>query len=318
MKKEHAVVVYQGKSGAIELKGDIGKETLWASQKQIVELFGVDQSVVSRHIGNIFKDGEIDIKSNMQKMHIAHSDKPTIFYSLDVVLAVGYRTNSKVAITFRKWATRILRSHIVDGYTINKKRLVKNYETFLQAVEEVKKLLPAGGNVRAEDALELIKMFASTWMSLDAYDKASLPQKGTTKKQVDITAEKIAEAIQQLKQDLISKKEAAAVFGVERAKGSFAGIIGNVFQSFAGEDLYPTLEAKAAHMLYFIIKNHPFIDGNKRSGAFTFVWFLQQANLLDTSRLTPEALTALTLLVAESKPQDKEQMVGLILLLLRK
>ena len=157
MKKE--VIIYQGKSGAIELKGDFKRETIWASQAQIVELFNVDQSVVSRHIRNIFKDGEIDKKSNMQKMHIANSDKPVIFYSLDVILSVGYRTNSKVAIIFRRWATRTLRRHILEGYTLDKKRLAKNYEAFLKAVEDVKKLLPAGGQVGAEDALELMKIF---------------------------------------------------------------------------------------------------------------------------------------------------------------
>ncbi len=145
MKKE--IIIYQGNNGEISLKGDFSKETIWASQAQIVDLYGVDQSVVSRHIKNIFKDGEIEKKSNMQKMHIANSDKSVVFYSLDVILAVGYRTNSKVAIDFRKWATKTLREHIVKGYTLNKKRLTKNYDEFLQAVETVKKLLPAGGQV---------------------------------------------------------------------------------------------------------------------------------------------------------------------------
>lgn len=149
MKKE--IIIYQAKRGGIEFKGDLQKETLWASQSQIVELFGVDQSVVSRHIKNIFEDGEINEKSNMQKMHIANSDKLVAFYSLDVILAVGYRTNSKVAIEFRKWATRTLREHIIVGYTINKKRIAKNYEAFLKAVESVKKLLPTGGQVNANE-----------------------------------------------------------------------------------------------------------------------------------------------------------------------
>ena len=162
MKKES--IIYQAKSGAIELKGDLEKETIWASQAQIVDLFGVDQSVTSRHIRNIFKDGEINPKSNMQKMHIANSDKPVIFYSLDVILSVGYRTNSKVAIEFRKWATKTLRAYIVDGYTINKKRLAKNYDSFMSAVEEVKKLLPADRTIDNESTLELIKLFASTWL----------------------------------------------------------------------------------------------------------------------------------------------------------
>lgn len=136
------IVIYQTKSGAIEFKGDFTKETIWASQAQIVELFSVDQSVVSRHVRNIFKDGEVKVKSNMQKMHIPNSDKPVAFYSLDVVLAVGYRTNSKVAIEFRQWATETLRQHILKGYTINRKQLSRNYDEFMSAVESVQKLLP--------------------------------------------------------------------------------------------------------------------------------------------------------------------------------
>jgi prophage maintenance system killer protein len=312
------LIIYQGKSGAIEFKGDFKKETLWASQAQIVELFGVDQSVISRHINNIFKDNEIDRRSNMQKMHIANSDKSVAFYSLDVILSIGYRTNSKIAIMFRQWATKTLRQHILDGYTINKRQIAKNYNVFLRAVDDVKKLLPANGLVKTEDALELIKMFASTWFSLDAYDKEILPKSGTTKKQVKITAANIANTLSQLRQELIAKKEASDLFGVEKQKDVANGIVGNVFQSFGGKELYPTLEEKAAHLLYFIVKNHPFIDGNKRSGAFTFVWFLRQAKILDTTRLTPEALTALTLFVAESQMKDKQRMIGLILMILKK
>ncbi|MBI5414550.1 virulence protein RhuM/Fic/DOC family protein [Candidatus Peregrinibacteria bacterium] len=316
MKNE--IIIYQTKSGALELKGDLKKETLWASQQQIVELFGVDQSVVSRHIRNIFKDGEINPKSNMQKMHIANSDRPIAFYSLDVLLSVGYRTNSKVAIAFRKWATKTLRQHILEGYTLNKKALAKNYGVFLQAVEDVKKLLPAGGQIKTEDALELIKMFASTWLSLDAYDKELLPKSGATKKQIAITMESVSHALFQLKEELISKKEASELFGIEKTHGSMSGIVGNIFQSFGGRDLYPTLEEKAAHLLYFVVKNHPFVDGNKRSGAFSFVWFLRKANILNPQKLTPEALTALTLFVAESNPKEKDRMVGLILMLLKR
>lgn len=140
---EQKVEIYQAKNGAIELSVDAGKETIWASQAQVVDLFGVYQSVVSRHIRNILKDGEIEEKSNMQKMHIANSDKPVTFYSLDIILSVGYRTNSKKAIEFRKWASDILRKYITSGYVINPNRIVQNYQKFLTAVEETKKLLPS-------------------------------------------------------------------------------------------------------------------------------------------------------------------------------
>lgn len=252
----------------------------------------------------------------MQKMHSANSDKPVIFYSLDVILSVGYRTNSKVAVSFRRWATKTLHQHIIDGYTINKKQLARNYEAFLSAVEDVKKLLSSEGKLGADDALELIKIFASTWLSLEAYDTETLPKTGAEKKHVVITAESMQKALRKLREELTAGKKASELFGVEKQKESVSGIVGNIFQTFGGNDVYPTLEEKAAHLLYFMVKNHPFIDGNKRSGAFAFVWFLRKVRILNVVKITPEALTALTLLVAESNPKDKERMIGLILMLL--
>ena len=317
MKKEKRIAIYQTKNGAIELKTDISSETIWATQNQIAQLFEVDQSVVSRHIKNIFNWKEIDRKSNMQKMHIPNSDKPVTFYSLDVILAVGYRANSAKAILFRQWATKVLHSHIIEGYTINKKQLAKNYNSFLKAVEQVRTLLPSNGAIGTTDALELIKMFASTWFSLDAYDKERLPHTGMTKREFQFAAEELTNAISNLKVRLIKNNQATNLFGTERNKQGIDGILGNVFQSFNGKDLYPTIEEKSAHLLYFIVKNHPFIDGNKCSVAFAFVWFLKKAALLNPLRITPEALTALTLLVAESNPKDKNHMIGLILLILK-
>lgn len=319
MKKEHAIVVYQAKTGAIELREDVSSETIWASLDHIATLFGRDKSVISRHIKNIFKDRELSQKSVVAFFATTASDGKTYqveYFNLDMILSVGYRVNSRKATVFRQWATRTLRAHVVDGYTINKKRLAKNYDAFLKAVEQVKALLPSGGVVDAVNAMELVKMFASTWLSLDAYDKSKLPKSGATKKQVEFTAEELKEALKKLKHDLMSKKEATDLFGSERHGQSVSGIIGNVFQTFDGKDLYPTVEEKAAHLLYFMVKNHPYADGNKRSGAFSFVWFLRQAGILNPVRLTAEALTALTLFVAESHPKDKDRMVGLVLLLL--
>jgi hypothetical protein len=140
MEENKEIIIYQAENGAIELHGDLQKNTVWAKQFQIVDLFGVDQSVVSRHIKNIFSDGEVDEKSNMQKMHIANSDKPVNLYSLDVILSVGYRTNSRVAIEFRKWSTKVLKQHITKGYTINPERIKHNYGEFIRAVDELKYL----------------------------------------------------------------------------------------------------------------------------------------------------------------------------------
>jgi len=253
----------------------------------------------------------------VQKMHIPNSDKPVKFYSLDIILAVGYRANSARAIEFRKWATKVLKQHLIKGYTINKKRLSANYQKFMQALGDIKALLPTGNKFKAQDVLELVNAFATTWLSLESYDKDKLPKNGATKKQVLFTAEELQKALMELRQELISKKQAAEIFGQEISKGFVEGIVGNVFQSFNKKDVYLTVEEKAAHLLYFIVKNHPFVDGNKRSGAFAFVWFLRRAGILRAT-LTPEALTALTLLVAESNPKDKEKIVGLIVLLLKR
>jgi len=311
------LVVYRAKNGAIELRGDVAHETIWATQAQIVELFGVDQSVVSRHVRNIFKDGEVERKSNMQKMHIASSDKPVTFYSLDVVLGVGYRTNSKVAIEFRKWATKTLREHITKGYTINRKQIGKNYDAFMKAVGDIQALLPEHVSLDPKGILELVKEFSSTWVSLDAYDKDLLKPVGTTKKTVKLSGDELTTAIATLRAELSKKGEAGELFAHERQAGSVTGIVGNVMQSFGGKPVYPSVEEKAAHLLYFMVKNHPFSDGNKRSGAFAFVWFLRKTKNKGRRNINPAALTALTLLIAESAPVRKDQMVALVTRLIK-
>lgn len=314
-------VIYQTKNGAITLKKDTSSDMLWASQNHIADIFEVGRTAVTKHIRNILKDKELDANSVRAKMaHTAEDGKiyEVQFYSLDVILAVGYRLSSKKAIAFRQWATNTLKDHINKGYTLNQNRIQKNYTEFLKAVDDVKTLIPVDSEINHDNILELIKLFADTWFSLDAYDRDKLITQGATKKKVALTAEKLNKALAELKQNLISKKEATDIFGVERTKDSIAGIIGNVMQSFGGEELYPSIEEKAANLLYFIVKNHPFVDGNKRSGAYAFIWFLRQAKILDLSRITPPALTAITLLIAESAPKEKDKMIGLVCTLLTK
>jgi prophage maintenance system killer protein/prophage antirepressor-like protein len=301
----------------LELRGDLEKETIWATQAQISEVFGINRTVVTKHIGNILKSGEVDEESNVQKMHIANSDKPVSFYSLDIVLAVGYRTNSARAIEFRQWATKTLREHITKGYTINRKRVAQNYDTFMKAVADVQALLPEHVTLDPKAVLELIKEFAGTWVSLDAYDKETLELKGVTKKKVTLVGADLLAAIADLKRELIKKGEATELFASERREGNIEGIIGNVMQSFGGKALYPTAEEKAAHLLYFMVKNHPFSDGNKRSGAFAFVWFLRKVGVKGAKNINPAVLTAITLLIAESDPAKKDQMVALVTTMLR-
>jgi len=265
------VIIYQAKSGAIELRGDFEHENIWATQSQIAELFNIERSVATKHIGNVLKNGEVDKRSNVQKMHIANSDKSVALYSLDIILAVGYRANSTQAIEFRKWASKILKKYLIQGYTINRKQVVKNYDAFMQAVASIQNLLPEHVLLDPKMVLELIKEFASTWVALDAYDKDTLSAIGATKKSVKLSGAELVQAIGDLRDELMKKGEASDLFAREKRAGSIEGIVGNVMQSFDGKNLYTTAEEKAAHLLYFMVKNHPFDDGNKRSGAFAFV-----------------------------------------------
>jgi hypothetical protein len=241
MGKKHAIIVYQGKDGSIELNADVNKNTLWATQAQIAQIFDTTPQNITLHLKNIYKENELSQSSTckdslqVQKEGGRVVERKLKFYNLDAIISVGYRINSVSGTKFRQWATKTLRSHIVAGYTINKKRLAKNYDAFLKAVEEVKALLPSGGVVDAANAMELVKMFAGTWLSLDAYDKSSLPKTGATKRQVEFTAEELKAALLKLKHELMSKGEATDLFGSERGGESVAGIVGNVFQTFGGK-----------------------------------------------------------------------------------
>ncbi len=317
--KQTELVIFTHGREKVKLKGDFDRETLWASQAEIAAVFGVDRSVVAKHIRNIFKDKELDEVSVCAKFAHTAEDGKTYqvqYYNLDIILAVGYRTNSATAIHFRQWATKTLREHITKGFTINPNRITTNYQQFIDAVNTVKKLAPADGPVDTESVLELVRLFADTWFALDAYDKEALTPKKVTKRSVTLSTETLLAGVAVLKKELIQKGEATENFAQERNREALQGIIGNVMQSFGGQALYPTIEEKAAHLLYFIIKNHPFVDGNKRTGAYAFVWYLQKAKLLDPTKLTPSALTALTLLIAESNPADKEKLTKLVVLLL--
>jgi len=314
------MVIYQTKSGALELRGDFEKETVWATQAQIAEMFQSERSVITKHVRNILKESELDKEAVCAKFAHTADDGKTYevqFYNLDMILSVGYRVSSKRATEFRQWATKTLREHITRGYTINRKRVAQNYAAFMKTVEEVQALLPEHVTLDPKTVLELIKEFANTWVSLDAYDKEILELKGVTKKKATLVAVDLLSAIYELKRELVNKGEATELFASERQEGSVEGIVGNVMQSFGGKAVYATVEEKAAHLLYFMVKNHPFSDGNKRSGAFAFVWFLRKVNAKGAKNINPAALTAVTLLIAESDPNKKEQVVALVTQMLR-
>jgi prophage maintenance system killer protein len=316
--KSQNMLIYQAKNGTLEIRGDFSNETLWATQSQIAEAFGVDVRTISEHIKNIYKTNELSEKATIRNFRIVRKEgtreivRDINHYNLDMILSVGYRVNSKTATQFRIWATKTLKEHIVKGYTINRKQIGKNYDAFMKAVGDIQNLLPEHITLDPKAILELVKEFSSTWVSLDAYDHGNLKSIGTTKKSIKLNGQELTQAISNFRNELLKKGEATDIFAQERNTGSVEGIVGNVMQSFGGKPLYESLEEKAAHLLYFIVKDHPYVDGNKRSGAFSFIWFLKKNKIKGAQNINPNTLTTLTLLIAESKPEKKELMVALI------
>ncbi len=327
---QDTIIIYEGKQGKMELRADIAHETVWATQAQIADLFEVNSPAVSKHIKNIFKEEELDEISTVSKMETVRKEgsraiKRNIeFYNLDIIIAVGYRVNSKKATQFRIWATSVLKDHLLKGYTINKKRLAQTQVK----IEELNKTIHFITQVRnkqlssdeASGLLSVIKDYADSWLLLQKYDEDKLTIAKGVRKSVTISYEEAAEAVAILKKDLVQKKEAGDLFGQERGE-AFRGIVATIYQTYSGKELYPTIEEKAAHLLYFIIKDHPFSDGNKRSGALLFIRFLQKNNYLYANngerKINDNALVALALLVAESNPKEKDQLIALITQLLQ-
>ena len=314
-------IIFQTNNGSLELKTDSDIETIWANLDQISQLFNRDKSVISRHIKNIFKEEELDKNSTVAFFATVQKEGKRIInrniehFNLDLILSVGYRVNSKIATQFRQWATQTLKQHITKGFTINEFRIQQNKDLFLKTIEDLKILTENISKIDSKNLLSLIESFSNTWFSLDKYDKNVFPTIGT-KQELLINSTDLLNDLFVLKGELIQKNEASELFAQEKLQGSLQGILGNVYQTIFGQDAYETIEEKAAHLLYFIIKNHPFNDGNKRSGAFAFIWFLKKAEIQFEQKINPAALTALTLLIAESNPTEKDKMIGIVLLLL--
>lgn len=309
------IVIYQSESGAVEVRLD--KDTVWLRQEQIAELFGRDRTVIGRHIRNAIDEDELDAESNVQNLHIAGSDKPAKIYDLNVIISVGYRVKSPQGVRFRQWATRILNDHLTKGYTVNRQRLEEN----TRALEAALQLVQHTANTAALTAdegrglVEILGRYTQTFLLLQRYDEGTLTDPtGTSGGSLPSLAEARA-ILANLKTDLAARKQASDLFARERGD-AFEAILGNLQQSVFGEPAYPTLEAKAAHLLYFVIKNHPFSDGNKRSAACLFIDFLHRNNALmrhDQPVINDIGLAALALLVAESAPDQKETMIRLIM-----
>ena len=315
--KRGEVVLYKAPDGQVRLDVRLEQDTVWLTQAQMAELFGRERSVITKHINNVFNEGELAKKSNVQNLHIASSDKPVAAFSLDVIISVGYRVKSKRGVQFRQWATRVLREHLVQGYTFNQTRLAER--GLVEARQTLDLLARTLQNQALVDdtgraVLELISGYADTWRLLLEYDEdrlATPPGARPSKGVLDYA--RASSAITDFKRELIARQEATALFGNPRGE-ALEGILASIEQTMFGEALYRSREEKAANLLYLVIKDHPFSDGNKRIGSFLFMLYLRQEDIAHS--LNPSALTALALLIAESAPASKDLMVRLIMNLL--
>jgi hypothetical protein len=274
MSKDSQIIIYRAKDGRTHLDVNLQYETVWLTQAQMATLFATDRSVVTKHIGNILRTKELAAKSNVQKMHIANSDKPVNVYSLDMIIAVGYRVNSRRGTEFRIWATGVLKDHLLKGFTLNEKRLqsqVARLSELQAAVDVMGRLIGerAVTGPEAEGLLHVITDYSLALRLLDQYDHQQLRLHGTTQtSRFVLTCEAARAAIARMSET--AGALADGLFGREKDKG-LDSAIGAVYQTFGGMDLYPSVEQKAAHLLYFVVKNHAFVDGNKRIGAFLFI-----------------------------------------------
>ncbi|MDF1584379.1 MAG: virulence protein RhuM/Fic/DOC family protein [Methyloprofundus sp.] len=315
------IEIYQSNDGQLELKVSLEQDTVWLSQAQMAELFATQRPAITKHLSNIFKAGELDQNSTCSILeHVAEHGQTykTKHYNLDAIISVGYRVNSSRATQFRIWATQILKQHLVQGYTLNQRRLQERGIEFEQAITLLSRTLanqqlvnPAG-----EAVLSVIGDYARSWSLLQGYDEQSLHALATQQTHMQaLDLNQVLDAIAQLKTVLISKGEATELFGQVRGDG-LASAIATIEQGFGDELFYPNVASRAAHLLYFVIKNHPLADGNKRSGSFLFLWFLRlNQHLLAKpveQLVNDNTLVALALLVAESQPEQKNLMIRLI------
>ncbi|SNC65832.1 Fic/DOC family protein [Hymenobacter gelipurpurascens] len=311
------ILLYQSADGQTQLDVQLQNETVWLSQAQMAELFGRERSVITKHLRSVFQSEELDEESNVQKMHIAFSDKPVTYYNLDVIISVGYRVNSKKGTQFRQWATQVLRQFLVQGYALNEKRLGED----ARQLTELKRLLRLQGELLENQELTpdqttaLLRVLSDYARALDVLDQYDHQRLRITRTSPETPFELTYEAAMQAIDGLRKQFGGSVLFGREK-DASFESSVRTIYQSFGGEELYPSVEEKAANLLYFVVKNHSFSDGNKRIAAFLFVWFMDKNGCLykpdGSRRLADNALVALTLLIAESKPIDKEVMVTLV------
>ena len=304
------IMIFETKDNEIKLTVPVENETVWLTQAQMTELFQVDRTVITRHVNNVFKENELLRKSNVQKMHIPNSDRPVQFYSLEVIISVGYRVKSNRGVEFRQWANSVLKQYIMQGYAINEKRLAALQRT----VNIQTKMLASTLEVDEAELLKAVNLYTNALMLLDQYDHQSIKKPAGNKAIYRITYEDCRNMVNEMEDSFHSD-----VFGIEKEKGKVEGILAAVYQSAFGKDAYPSLEEKAANLLYFMIKDHPYADGCKRIAASLFLEFLVRNDVLyekGQKRISDGALVAITLMIAESDPKEKDIMVNLVMNLL--
>ena len=311
------IVIYEGDGSRVEVR--VEKDTVWLRQEQMAELFGRERSVITKHIRNVFAEGELERDAVCANFAHTAADGKTYqveHYNLDVIISVGYRVKSLQGTRFRQWATRVLREHLTQGYSLDRQRFAQNAAELEAALQLVKKAA-AGEGLTADQGrglVDVIARYTQTFLWLQRYDEGVLTAPAGSPGGALPTLEEARAAIARLKADLMARGEATDLFGRERGD-AFAARLGNLAQTVFGEPAYPTVETKAAHLLYFVIKNHPFTDGNKRSGALLFVDFLaRNGRLLRGGEpvINDVGLAALALLVAESDAKNKDVMIRLI------
>lgn len=316
---QHDIFISQ--DGQLQLTVAVDTETVWLTQAEICVLFDRERSVITKHINNVFKEGELERDSVCAIFARTADDGKTYqtqYFNLDVIISVGYRVKSKRGVQFRQWATNTLKQHLLQGYTLNQQRLVQRGIEFNQALALLSKTLTNQAliNPDGQAVVNVIAEYARSWSLLQGYDEQSLTEITHKQQQMQpLELDEVLAAIAALKTNLIAKGEATDLFAQLRGNG-LASSIATIEQGFGGEWFYPNVASRAAHLLYFIIKNHPFADGNKRTGSFLFLWYLQQNQHLlakpVSEQINDTTLVALALLVAESLPDQKELMIRLI------
>lgn len=318
--KTGEILLYKAKDGQTQIEVKFENETVWLNEQQMSKLFQRDRTVVNRHINSIFKEGELDKKSNVQFLHTPNSDRPVAFYNLDIVISVGYRVKSLRWTQFRIRATKLLKDYLVKWFAINQKRLA---ETKLHELEQVVTLIKKNidhkwlSRKETEGLLYVITHYTSSWVLLQKYDEGELKMpKLNHVLRSELTYQEAKDVIEEMKKKFLPTKHVSESFGVER-NDEFRGILQSIYQWFWWEDVYPSVEEKAAYLLFFIIKNHPFIDGNKKIWAFLFLRFLAKNNCLynkdGSKKIDDDTVVAITLLVATCDKNQKDMIIKLIL-----